>query len=109
MIIIEKNEGPKIPYEVTGKTICFNDELMLNLAKQERDWPVHKDICYDKDGNLNTSTAGSEYYVAQIDIPAAEYEEVEVEAAEGDEPQTETRKKPLDMNKVTLTLWSIDN
>jgi hypothetical protein len=95
MIIIEKNEGTKIPYEVSGKRITFDDDLSLNLAKQEKDWPVHIDICVDGDGNLCNGTGAGLYYVAQIDIPAAVYNDEQV-------------RQPLDMDTVTLTLWSID-
>ena len=76
MIIIEKNAGEKIPYSISKKTkLCFDDDLTLDLAKQEKDWPVHKDICVDRDGNLCTGTGEGLYYVAQIDIPAAVYSE----------------------------------
>lgn len=101
MIIIEKNKGTKIPYEVSGKRITFDDDLSMNLAKQEKDWPVHIDICVDGDGNLCNGTGAGLYYVAQIDIPAAVYAEPETEG----ESQT---RQPLDMDTVTLTLWSID-
>ena len=33
MIVIEKNEGIKIPYSVSGEKITFNDDLTINLAK----------------------------------------------------------------------------
>lgn len=102
MIIINKNEGAKIPYAVSKKTkICFDDDLTLDLAKQEKDWPVHKDICVDADGNLCTGTGDGLYYVAQIDIPAAQYS---VPASE----EETLERLPLDMNTVTLTLWSLD-
>ena len=44
MIVIEKNEGPKIDYEIqntaTKKKITFDDDLTINLAKREEDWAV---------------------------------------------------------------------
>lgn len=111
MIVIEKNEGTKIGFEVTGTKICFADELMINLAKIQKDDAVHKDICFDSEGDLVIGTEGGRYYVAEIDVPAIEYEEVEVEeTAEGSEMGAGITlvPKPLDMDKVTLTLWSID-
>lgn len=102
MITINKNEGTKIPYEISGTRITFDDDLSLNLAKQEKDWPVHIDICVDGDGNLCNGTGAGLYYVAQIDIPAAVYTEPETE---GDPSE----KQPLDMDTVTLTLWSLDD
>ena len=106
MIIIEKNVGPKIEYEVTGKKICFDDDLTINLAKRQRDDPEHIDVCFDSDGELVIGAAAGRAYVAEIDIPAKEYEYHEPEN-EGDEPEPPT-PLPLDMDKVTLTLWAIE-
>ena len=103
MIIINKNEGPKIEYEVTGKKICFDDDLTINLAKREEDDPVHIDVCYDADGDLVIGAAAGRAYVAEIDIPARSYTE---EEGEGDE--LTLVPVPLDMDKVTLTLWAIE-
>lgn len=103
MIIINKNEGPKIEYEVIGKKICFDDDLTINLAKREEDDPVHIDVCFDADGDLVIGAAAGRAYVAEIDIPARSYTE---EDGEGDEPTL--APVPLDMDKVTLTLWAIE-
>mgnify|MGYP007069843619 CR=1 FL=1 len=109
MIIIEKNEGPKIEYEVknttTKKTICFDDDLTINLAKREQDWAVHIDICHDADGELVIGTAAGRAYVAEIDIPAREYtEEVDPE----DPERTILTPVPLNLDNVTLSLWAIE-
>ena len=105
MIIIEKNAGPKIPYEVqdtaTKKKITFDDDLTINLAKRQEDYNVHIDVCYDEDDALVLGAAAGRRYVAEIDIPKKEYHEV----GEGDEVTYEPL--PLDMATVTLTLWSI--
>ncbi len=110
MIIVEKNVGTKIDYEVqdtaTKKKITFDDDLTINLAKREEDWPVHIDVCYDSDGNLVLGTAAGRAYVAEIDIPAREYIYPEP-AEEGEEPEPPT-PVPLDLDKVTLSLWAID-
>ena len=100
MIIIEKNAGPKIPYEVTGKKIIFDDDLMLNLGKRQAEEPVHIDICYNTAHQLITGTQDARAYVAEIDIPPIEY--AEPEGDEAPEPL------PLDMEKVVLTLWAIE-
>lgn len=100
MIVINKNEGPKIPYEVSGKKICFDDDLTINLAKRQKDEPEHIDVCYDRDGELVIGAAAGRSYVAEIDIPAREYTEPEGE----DDPREPI---PLDMDTVTLTLWAI--
>ena len=113
MNIIHKNEGTKIPYEVFGNKICFDDDLTINLAKREEDWPVHIDICHDADGELVIGAAAGRAYVAEIDIPKREY--IEKEAEEGvatDEggmnggPTMEA--VPFDIDRVTLTLWAVE-
>lgn len=109
MIIIEKNVGPKIPYEVSETKITFDDEAMYNLTKYERDDANHLDICRDAYGNLvNGVPSATGRYVAQVDIPPRAY--VEVETGEIDEqgnPVMILQPVPLDMDKVTLTLWSV--
>ena len=43
--VIEKNEGTKLDYEVVGtKLFLGDDEIMVNLAKYEKDEPVHIDV-----------------------------------------------------------------
>jgi len=103
MKVIEKNEGPKIAYEVTGTKITFGDgELTINVAKYQRDWPVHIDICSNRDEQLVIGTGEGLYYVAQLDIPATKYTEPENEE-ETPEPL------PIDMEDVVLTLWSLEH
>ena len=109
MIIVEMNEGQKIDYEIqntaTKKKITFDDDLTINLAKREEDWPVHIDVCYDEDENLVIGTAAGRAYVAQIDIPAREY----TETVDPEDPEHIIRTPvPLDLNKCTLSLWSIE-
>lgn len=105
MIIVEMNEGQKIEYEIqntaTKKKITFDDDLTINLAKREEDWPVHIDVCYDEDENLVIGTAAGRAYVAQIDIPARQYTPGETE----EDPPVPV---PLNLDNVTLSLWSIE-
>ncbi len=118
MIIVEKNEGPKIPYSVRSTKITFDDDLTINLAKREKDDPVHIDICADRDGELVIGAAAGRRYVAEIDIPARRYEEQpdpepapdleEPDEGEPDEGGTAPVPIPLDMDLVTLSLWAIE-
>lgn len=101
MIVIEKNEGKKIPYETDGCEITFDDDLSLKLNKRQKDEPVHIDVCHDRNGDLVIGAAAGRAYVAEIDIPAREYI-----IPDGDEGET-TQALPLDMDKVTLTLWAV--
>lgn len=119
MQIVKMPEGAEnvISYEITKNTISFNDdELALNLQKRERDGAVHIDVCTDRSGALVMGAENGFKYVAQIDIPAREYTEVEVEAEEGTEEAEgmETKAKtvreavPFSMDRCTLTLWEME-
>lgn len=109
MIIVEKNEGPKIDYEIqntaTKKKITFDDDLTINLIKREEDYPVHIDVCFDADGDLVLGTAAGRRYVAEIDIPARRYEE---EPDPEDPEQTILVPIPLDLDLCTLSLWALE-
>ena len=105
MIVIEKNVGPKIDYEVTGKKICFDDDLTINLAKRQKDDPEHIDVCFDNDGELVIGAAAGRAYVAEIDIPARRYTE---EPDPEDPEQTIFVPIPLDLDLCTLSLWALE-
>lgn len=121
--VVEKNQGQKIDWKQSGSKLTFgDDELMVNIAKYQRDWPVHLDVCGDKSGNLVIGVGEGRYYVAQIDIPATRYTEPEIimeQPTPADEDgETEGRNTmrettppepiPLELSDVTLTLWAID-
>lgn len=110
IIVVEKNEGEKIPYEVSDTKIIFgDDELMVNCKSRERDYEVTLDICRDTaDGlTVGVNTEAREY-VAQITIPARQYEEVDTgEKDEDEKPIIERKPLPFNMKKCTLTLWAL--
>lgn len=129
MKVIEKNDGRKIAYELTGTKLDFADgALRLDLARYQRDSIVTKDIMVDNEGCLTTGSG--QYYAAQVEIPAMEYDEKIIPAEEpvkagksnSDDGETETSESgmgeaketiirtplPLDMDKVTLYLFAID-
>ncbi len=101
MIVKEKNQGAKIPYEVSGRKITIDDDLTINLAKRQSDSESHIDICYDEGGELVIGAAAGRAYVAEIEIPAREYQDTK-------DLNGETAPVPLDMEKVTLTLWAVE-
>lgn len=125
MKIVEMNEGAKIAYEVDGTKLDFaGGALTVDLDRYRRDYPVTKDVMADGDGNLVLGTGGR-YYVAQVEIPANTYSpapaeeeatealaEAEQDAPAGPETEQEAQAAapvmdPLDMDKVTLRLWSV--
>ena len=86
-------------------------------------------LLIDKPDTLPEKNADGRFYVAIVEIPATEYEEVEVEgeaenevmaaaevadendSTEDTAPKThiERKAKPLDTDKVTLSLWSVED
>lgn len=134
MKIEELNTGRKIEYELRGTKLDFADStLVMNLAKYQKEDTVTATITANAQGNLAIDSDNGLYYVAQVEIPGYEYEEVEVEgpaqsdamtaAVEETDPQTdaaqgeqtppithiERRTLPLDTEKVILHLWSIED
>lgn len=128
MIIVEKNEGEKIAYTQNGTVVSFaGGRLALDCALYQKDWDVHLDVCENADGNLVIGTESGQKYVAQLDIPAREYEypetpETAPAVLDDEDADTETETSademehaetdppvllPLDMEKVTLSLWAI--
>lgn len=106
MIIIEKNEGTKVDYTVTGTKVNFAGEVTLDLSKYERDFPVHLDICQDRFGFLTMGLA--DRYVAQIDIPERQYAYQECGTDEEGNPKMEKVPVSFDMDNVIITLWSME-
>jgi hypothetical protein len=114
--IVEKNEGTKIEFAQSGTKLIFGDEeIMINAAKYQRDWPVQVDICADDNRNLVVGVGAGRYYVAQVDIPAVKYEEQEASetTSEGEKAAQEQEKtsvaKEIDMSGVVVTLWAVDD
>lgn len=103
MIVIEKTPGEKIEYEIKKNKITFNDELMLNLEKYERDYEQLIDICEDE--NFSLVMGVGRRYVAQIVIPERKYELNESDSEE----EFEKIAIPFDMSSCTLILWGWQN
>lgn len=103
MIVIEKTPGEKIEYEIKKNKITFNDELMLNLEKYERDYEQLIDICEDE--NFALVMGIGRRYVAQIVIPERKYELNKSDSEE----EFEKIAIPFDMSNCTLILWGWQN
>lgn len=107
-----------IPYEIDGKTLDFDDgELSFRVDKKERDYEVVIDICKDYTGALVMGADSGERYIAQVVIPAREYEEVtkdnpayDPENTDGTEQPTitEVTPVPFSMDRCELRLWEME-
>ncbi len=113
MQIVEMNEGTKIDFNLRAKKLSFADgEITIDLQRYQRDETTVKDIMVDSDGYLTMGKG--RYYVAQVEIPAREYDEEtetvteEVDGEETEREVTTRTPKELDTDKVVLYLFSID-
>lgn len=76
----------------------------------------HIDVCFDADRNLVIGAAVGRLYVAEIDIPAREWVETELEEENAENTENvgiamksfSREPVPFDISKVTLSLWAID-
>lgn len=105
--VIQKDTGEKIQWEQNGQRLSFDDEaLTVKVPKYQGDEARTLDVCRDRTGDLMLGVQPSGRYVAQIEIPAAEYDEVTT--GEGEEATTTRTRKELDMAAVKLILWSVE-
>lgn len=103
----DKNEGEKIAWAQSKTKIIFgDDDLAIRCDTRQRDIPVTVDVCMDDQNNLTIGTGTGRYYVAQVEIPAQKFVEVEDTA---NTRKTHTEAVPLDMADVKLILWSLDD
>lgn len=106
----EVNEGTKIDYEQIGTKLIFDDMLMINCEKYQKDFDITIDIVSTLFGDLTFGAENGNKYVAQVMIPSAQYDDVKNDDSD-DSTQSQNMsrvKKPLNMSDVTLRLWSID-
>lgn len=114
-----KTPGKHIGYETTSKSIIFgDDDLSINLKNREKDEVVTVDICSDNDGFLVVGVAAGLRYVAQVEIPARQYNEEEKpnpaydpEAEMGSEVQQTIVVRtpvPFDIENCTIYLWGME-
>jgi len=110
MIIVEKTSGQKITYKINGNKITFgNDEMTVNIESRERDHAMQIDICTDKDNCLATGVnENTRKYVAQVDIPAREYDYIEDGLDENGQAKGMEMPVTFDIEKCTLSLWGME-
>lgn len=105
MQIVHKNEGAKIDYVINDEHLTLGNEITINLAEYERDFPVHLDICSKDNGSLTLGLG--EKYIAQIDIPHRQY--IYPKPNDNEEEEPSKVALPFDIQKATLTLWGMED
>ncbi len=97
-----------IAYTTTEKSITFGDEdLTVNLKTRQRDEIITLDICYDRNKNLVIGAASGFRHVAQVVVPAIEYDETTETDSDGEE-QTVYTAKEFDIDGCTINLFTLD-
>lgn len=117
--VVKKTPGKYLAYRVSGteKIVLGDDDLTIKLSSRERDEDVTLDITLDNDQGLMMGTGGNaKSYVAQVIIPARQYEEQEQEGVIGyDEENGQVKGTvkvrvplPFDISRCTLVLWGME-
>lgn len=112
--IIEMNKGEKIQFTIEGNNISFrDDELILNLSKNQKDFDRSIDISEDESGAL-TMGKTKWRYLAQIFIPGRTATLVQASDTTNSTPDAETDQVsytktalPFDISTVVIRLWAI--
>lgn len=112
--IEEKTPGTKIAVRQSGNKIIFgDDDLTIRCDNRQRGSPVTVDVFTDREANLQTGSAEDGYYVAQVEIPPMEMQEVPDTLEGGEDAGPESgalyEPQPIDMSKVRVILWGLDN
>lgn len=103
-------EGRHIDYTTNKKSITFgDDDLMINLKNREQDEKVVIDICSDRDGFLVIGCDAAQRYVAQVEIPARTYEDVESDNPNYDPEQEPGEGNPEKITEHVAVLFNINN
>lgn len=117
--VVKKTPGKYLAYRVSGteKIVLGDDDLTIKLSSRERDEEVTLDITLDNDQGLMMGTGGNaKSYVAQVIIPARQYEEQEQEGVIGYDDENGQVKGtvkvrvplPFDISRCTLVLWGME-
>ena len=101
------NEGQYVDYEVDGTRLFFgDDELMINCKKYQGDEKRTIDIVKTRRNTLAVGADSGFMYIAQVVIPAKQYDYKTVK--NDDETETvERTAKDLNMDDVVLKLYAI--
>ena len=108
MIIEEIKKGNKISFSIdeTAKTITFNDRLTINLDERQTDVEKVIDVSFNKKNELVEGV--SNWYVANIIIPAAKYQMADSgQVDESGQSILTPIKESLALDDVKLILWEL--
>lgn len=99
-IILKQPGQPVADFAVSGTTVTVS-EVAIDCAARQLDTSVTVEIRGTKTG---AKEGGKGAYLAQVDIPARRYIDVDGVDQEG-KPTILQEAVPLDPNAITITLW----
>lgn len=106
MRIKYKNSGRYVEYSLEGSVLTLGGELHLDLAALQRPYPQTIVISADRDGKLTLGAAWR--YVAEIELPAAEFSVEETGVADDvGFPVLRKAWAEFSTENVELTLWAL--
>ena len=103
-IILKQPGQPVADFSISGATVVVAG-VSVDCVERQMDTAVTVEIRL-ANGVVTEGDAGA--YLAQIDIPARQYEILEIDEGSQEEstPVTHVRQPlPLDRNAVVVTLW----
>lgn len=108
MKIINRGNGPVVPYKVDGSWLELDGCLRLNLAAYELDEDNLITVYRDRRGCLLCAACGDSSFVAEIKIPARRFTSDQKAVYEGSKPVVVKTAVPFDMELCTLALWPVE-
>lgn len=99
-IILKQPGQPVSDFSVSGGVVTVAG-VTIDCAQRQADSSVCVEI---RSNHGQPSEGGDGAYLAQIDIPARGYTDVESTGEDG-KPQVDREPVALDPNAVTITLW----
>ena len=108
MIIKKKNDGVYVKYDISENHLSFKDgELEFDLEKEQCGYDVRLVVSEDESGKLTLGS--SRRYIAEIDIPKRQSRISRTDFVDQAGIDELIRVvDPFDIEKVTLTLWAIE-
>lgn len=107
MKVCYKNSGSYAKYALEGSVLSFGDgELRLDLALLQRPYPQRLIVSADENGRPVLGAAWR--YVAEVELPAAEFSVEETGVADDvGFPVLRKVRAEFSAENVVLTLWAL--
>lgn len=105
--IQHQTQGNHLPVSMGTKYLKV-DGYAIDVAASQQDHAITIDLSLDEQGNV-VEGRGAGWYVANVTLPAAEYQEVESGETDPEtgEPIMTRERQPVNLNQVVVNLWAL--